>query len=199
MELILDLHQGDQQPVDASGRSQAVQPYHIKAVAGRTPGALAMGFDGRRSRIVVFPSPEFRRLGGVRVTCLVCVDDVRGRHTIVEGYLAFGLFIDKDRSIGGSVYDGFDWAGVQSEPGAVPLGQWVSIAFSYDGVDTSTLSVNDKRCAAEYSPLGPVQGFDWPYGINVGAWPDGDKRVFAGRMQQLSLWRSVDGEPCRYT
>ncbi|GGQ74726.1 hypothetical protein [Couchioplanes azureus] len=195
MELILDLRQGQHQPVDTSARGQVVQPYHIEAVAGRTPGAPAMGFDGRRSRIVVPPSPEFRRLGGIRVTSSVWVDRVRGRHTIVEGYLAFALFIDPDRSLGGTVYDGIDWGGVQSEPDAVPLGRWIRIVFTYDGIDTCTLSIDDRRCAAEYSPLGRVQGVEWPYGVNVGAWPDADKRVFAGRMQELALWRSVGGDP----
>jgi hypothetical protein len=195
MELILSLRQGETGPADISARRQTVQSRYVSAVQGRTPATTAMSFDGRRSRVVVFPSPELGRLGGIRVSCWVWVAGVRDRHTIIEGYLAFALFIEANGSLGGTVYDGFDWGGVLSEPGAVPLRRWVKIVFTYDGIDTCTLHLDGKLCAAEFSPLGLVQGVVWPYGISVGAWPDGDKRVFDGRIEELTLWSHPDGDP----
>jgi hypothetical protein len=190
VELVLSLRQGEAGPVDLSGRGSAFQARHVRPVEGRTPRTLAMGFDGSRSRVVVLPSAALADLGGVRVTTWLWVDDVVGRHTIVEGYLAFALFIDADRSIGGTVYNGFDWGGVRSGPGVVPLRRWLRVAFGYDGVDTSTIHLDGALRAHEYSPLGSVLGVEWPYGLNVGAWPDGDRRVLHGRIEELKLWRA---------
>ncbi|WP_248294249.1 LamG domain-containing protein [Actinoplanes sp. TBRC 11911] len=189
MELILSLRQGDGGPVDTSGRGGAVRGRNVAAVEGRLPGRSAMGFDGARSRVVVLPSEALTELGGVRVTTWLWVNEVTGRHTIAEGYLSFALFVDADRSIGGTVYNGFDWGGVRSAPGTVPLRQWLYLAFTYDGVDTSTIHLDNVLRAHEYSPFGSVLGVEWPYGLNVGAWPDADKRVFAGRIDELKLWR----------
>jgi hypothetical protein len=195
MELILSLRHGETGPVDISARGHTVQSHYVNAVDGRMPATTAMGFDGSRSRIVVFPSPEFGRLGGIRVNCWVWVAGVGSRHTIVEGYLAFALFIEANRSLSGTVYDGFDWGGVHSDPNVVPLRRWVKIVFMYDGIDTCTLHLDDKLCAAEFTPLGRVQGVAWPYGLSIGAWPDADKRVFDGRIEELTLWRHPNGDP----
>ena len=148
-----------------------------------------MGFDGQRSRIVVLPSPWLAPLGGIRVTAWLWVDEIVGRHTIVEGYLAFAVFLDADGTVGGTFYNGFDWGGVRSGPDAVPTRRWVHLAVAYDGVDTSTIHLDGALCGHMYSPFGPIQGVAWPYGLNVGAWPDADKRVFSGRIDELELWR----------
>jgi hypothetical protein len=195
MELILNLRQSDQGPIDLSGHASVVQSHHVAMAGGRTSRELAMGFDGIRSRIVMLPSSWLADLGGIRVTSWLWVEDVAGRHTIIEGYLAFALFIDADCSIGGTFYNGFDWGGVRSLPGVVPLRQWLKLSFTYDGIDTSTIHINDVMCAHEYSPFGPVLGVEWPYGLNVGAWPDAEKRVFNGRIQELTLWRGSGNSP----
>ena len=79
--------------------------------------------------------------------------------------------------------------GIPSAPNAVPLRRWFEAVFVYDGVDTCTLHLDDEPCAAEFVPLGSVRGIAWPYGVSVGAWPDADKRVFAGRIEEVRLWR----------
>jgi hypothetical protein len=188
MELVLSLRQDETGPMDSSGREAVVQSRHVTQVQGRSPQSRAMGFDGVRSRVVVLPSPALTDLGGARISAWLRVDEVVGRHTIIEGYLAFALFIDADRSIGGTVYNGFDWGGVRSSPDVVPLGEWLHVAFTYDGIDTATIHLNRELRAHEYSPFGPMLGVQWPYGISVGAWPDADKRVFAGRIEELKLW-----------
>jgi hypothetical protein len=199
MELVLDLRSGDAGPTDVSDYRRTVRPQQVDVVEGREAGSRAMGFDGRSSRIVVPPAPELSRLGGLRISCRLTVDQVVGRHTIIEGYLAFALFIDADRSMAGTFYDGFEWGGVHTAAAAVPVGQWVDVDFLYDGVDTCTLRIDGELHAAEYNPFGDVPGVQWPYGISVGAWPDADKRVFDGRMEALAMWRSTDGTPVRST
>jgi hypothetical protein len=190
MERILSLRQGEHGPLDTSGRDNIIRPVHIDNAAGMND-APAMGFDGNRSRIIVLPSDSLAELDGIRITTWLWVDEVVGRHTIIEGYLAFAMFIDADRSFGGTIYNGFNWGGVFTEPGAITLRQWHKLSFTYDGVDTAMLHIDDVRRAEEYSPLGRVSGVRWPYGINVGAWPDADKRVLHGRIQDLTLWRSA--------
>ena len=191
VEQILHLVHGAGGPEDRSARRQQVVARDVASVRGRSPGSRAMGFDGRRSRVIVRPSDAWDVLDGIRVSCWIWVSAVRGRHTIVEGYLAFALFIDNDGSIAGTVYDGFDWCGVQSSLGAVPVGRWMHVSFFYDGVDTCALYVDGDRCAVEYTPYGPAQGVAWPYGVNIGAWPDGDKRILDGRVEELVVWRLV--------
>ena len=42
---------------------------------------------------------------------------------------------------------------------------------------------------ARYLPLAVVPPVAWPYGLNVGAWPDRDLRVFDGSIAQIQLSR----------
>ena len=189
MELALDLRQGSSGPIDVSGHRSAIRAFHIRPVAGPTPRTSAMGFDGRRSRIVILPSPSLARLDGVRVTARIWIEALVSRHTLVEAYLAFALFLDADGSIGATMYSGVDWGGARSDPGVVPLRRWVDIRYSYDGIDTCEIEVDGAVRAQEYSSFGPVRGVQWPYGVSIGAWPDADKRLFHGRMDAVRMWR----------
>jgi len=189
MELALDLRQGTSGPVDVSGHGGAVRAVHVRAVEGPTAHGPAMEFDGRRSRIAVLPSPTLDEIEGVRVTARIWIDTLMGRHTVLEAYLAFALFIEADGSVGATVYSGTDWGGLRSDPGVVPLRRWVDMEYSYDGIDTSEIHLDGALQAQEYSSFGPVRGVQWPYGVSVGAWPDADKRMFQGRMDAVRLWR----------
>ena len=153
--------------------------------AGQDPSV----FDGVATRVVVPPAPSLDALGAVRVRARVLVEELGDRRTIAEGYLAFAFGVEADGALAGSVLTGFQWDGVTSAPGAVPLGRWVELAFTYDGRDTALLSVDGEVVAARHLPLGRVAGVRWPYGLNVGAWPDGDLRVFKGRIAEVWLWR----------
>jgi len=189
MELALDVRQGDCGPIDVSGRGGILRAVDIQPVEGPAPHAPAMGFDGLRSRISVLPSPALAQLEGVRVTARIWIDALERRHTLVEAYLAFALFVDADGSIGATVYSGTDWGGARSGPGVVPLQRWVDIRYSHDGIDTTEIEVDGTVHAQEFSSFGPVRGVQWPYGVSIGAWPDADKRLFHGRMDAVRLWR----------
>ncbi|MEU9888847.1 LamG-like jellyroll fold domain-containing protein [Sphaerisporangium sp. NPDC051011] len=148
-----------------------------------------MPFDGFGTRVVVFPSPSLTDLGGLRARVRLYADALAERRTIVEGYLAFSFSIEPDGGLLGAVYAGLKWYVLSTPPGVVPQGQWVDVAFVYDGRDTMTLSVDGSLVALRQDNLGRVGAVEWPYGLNIGAWPDDDARVFSGWMAEIWLWR----------
>lgn len=148
-------------------------------------------FDGHSTRVVVFPTTSLEALGAVRVRARIFVERLGDRRTIVEGYLAFAFAVEADGALAGSVLTGFRWDGVTSAPGTVPVGRWVDVAFVYDGRDTTVLTVDGETVATRYLPLGRVGGVQWPYGLNIGAWPDGDLRVFHGKIGEVWVWKEA--------
>jgi hypothetical protein len=148
-------------------------------------------FDGQSTRLVVFPAPSLDALGAVRARARILVEELGDRRTIVEGYLAFAFGVEADGALAASVLTAHRWDGVRSAPGAVPLNRWIDVACTYDGRDTSLLTVDGAVVATRCLPLGRVAGVQWPYGLNVGAWPDGNLRVFKGRIAELWLWREA--------
>ena len=161
---------------------------HISAESDSVE-ADGMLFDGHATRVVVFPSPSLRNLGGIRARARVRVDDLGDRRTIMEGYLSFSLSVEPDGSLRGSIYTGLEWHLVQTSPGSIEERRWSDVEFVYNGRDSATLSVNDRLAAARYAHLGRLSDVEWPYGLNVGAWPDENARAFSGHIAELWLWR----------
>ena len=162
----------------------------------RAPAAASAGpdltvFDGQATRVVVFPSPTLQALGAVRVAARILVEELGDRRTIVEGYLAFAFTLEANGALAAGVLSAARWHSVTSAPGAVPLNRWIDVGFVYDGRDTALLSVDGTVVGSSYVPLGPVAGVQWPYGLNIGAWPDGDLRVFKGKIAEVRLWRAA--------
>jgi hypothetical protein len=159
----------------------------------RTPaangGADLTVFDGNSTRVVALPSTTLDDLRGVNVQARVRVDRLDERRTLVEGYVSFALVVDADGSMSGSVYTGERWEDVRTPPDTVPVGQWIDVGFIYDGVDTGHLTLDGTHVAARYAPLGSVRGVAWPYGLNVGAWPDRDVRMLVGSISEVRVWR----------
>lgn len=154
-------------------------------------------FDGRHTRVVVLPTAGLADLGGIRAKARLRVDELGDRRTIMEGYLAFAFGVEPDGTLFGSLYADLRWQEIRTPPAAVPLHGWVDVTFGYDGRDTATLSVGDV-VTTRYAPLGRMGGVQWPYGLNIGAWPDHDLRVFSGRIGEVWLWRTAtrpNGEP----
>jgi hypothetical protein len=151
----------------------------------------ATTFDGRSTRVVVFPSPTLSNLRGIQVSARVRLDRLGDRRTILEGYLAFAVVVEPDGALAAGVYTGYRWDEVRTRADTIPLGTWIDVTFGYDGRDTSWLLVNGQPAAARYLPLGSVGSVEWPYGLNVGAWPDRDLRVFDGEIAEVSLWRLI--------
>lgn len=146
-------------------------------------------FDGHNSRIVVFPSPTLTDFGGIRVRARMRLDEYGDRRTIMEGYLSFSFSVEHDGSLAGSIYTGLQWHALTTAPGLVRTQKWVDVTFTYDGRDSIILTMDGSMVAARYVNAGTVDGVHWPYGLNIGAWPDQDARVFSGTIAELWLWR----------
>lgn len=159
---------------------------HTSAVAHDPDGIL---FDGHSSRVVVFPSVSLTDLQGIRVRARVYVDELGDRRTIMEGYLAFSFSAEPDGALAGSILNGFEWHVIRTPPSTVPLRRWVNVSYTYDGRDSAVLALDGRVVVEEHVNLGSVGGIEWPYGLNIGAWPDDAARVFSGRMAEVWLWR----------
>jgi len=173
---------------DLSGYANHGYPSSAEVLPAADGGLV---LDGRSSRVVAFPSASLTDLRSLRVRARVTVDELGDRRTVAEGYLAFSFSVEPDASLAGAVYTGARWHGVRSAPGTVPTERWVDVAFSYDGQDTLSLAVDGRLVGTRFAPIGAVDSIHWPYGLNIGAWPDQDLRVFSGRMAKLWLWRQV--------
>ncbi|WP_405771914.1 LamG domain-containing protein [Actinacidiphila glaucinigra] len=154
-----------------------------------SPDTDGMPFDGHSSRVVVFPAPSLTNLGGLRARVRLRPDALSERRTLIEGYLAFSLSIEPDGALLGAVYAGLKWYVLSTPPGIVTTGRWTDVAFVYDGRDTMSLSADGTLIALRQDLLGRIADIEWPYGLNIGAWPDDDVRIFAGVMSELWLWR----------
>jgi hypothetical protein len=189
-ELILAHRYGTGAALDFSGyENNGRVEGNPRRVAGPRPETAALGFDGVDDRIVVPPSVSLRRLPGLRVDASVRLDELGGRRTIVEGSSSFSLLVEPDGIVEGTVYNGSRWEGVRSARDAIPLGRWVRITFVYDGLDTSALYLDDTLLGLDHRPLGSIEPVDWPFGLNVGGWPDRDVRMFRGAIDEVKLWR----------
>ncbi len=148
----------------------------------------ALAFDGVRSRVVVAPSRSLRSLNDLLAAVEVRVDAAPERTTLVEGYLSFSLVVEPDRRLGGYLYAGDRWFGLQSTSNLVPLGQWITVAFHYDGSSHLLLQLDGRVVAAKEVALGPALGVAWPLGLNLGGWPDDDSRMLHGMLRWFELW-----------
>jgi hypothetical protein len=188
-ELVLWHRYADGSAVDRSGHGNHGRIEGAAPAAGRAPGSSALAFDGVASRVVVLPSRNLRDLRALRASAWIWLEELGGRRTIMEGYGSFSLLIEPDGILEGTIYNGSRWEGVRSPPGLVPLRTWVKVTYVYDGIDTSVLYMDDTQVAAALRPYGGIDPLGWPFGLNVGAWPEADKRVFKGRIEEIKLWR----------
>jgi len=184
LDLVVHHRYTDGTPADLSGHGN--DGHRL----GAAPGGVDV-FDGATTRVVVFPSPALQPLGAVQVRARVMVEELGDRRTIVEGYLAFALGVEANGALAAGVLSAGRWHSVTSAPGAVPVGEEVDVGFLYDGRDTALLTIDGAVVGSSYVPLGPVAGVQWPYGLNIGAWPDADLRVFKGRIAEVRLWRTA--------
>ena len=188
-ELILHHRYADRRPHDLSDHGN-VGYGDLPLSRGRGEQLTAVVFDGAHSRVFVPPSPTLTRPGGVHASVLACVEELGQRRTLVEGYLSFALGVEADGSLGGSILGAHEWSGIRSRSGLIPLGQWIAVTFTYTSDGTMALSLDGELVAEGYRGLGEARGVSWPFGLNIGAWPDADQRVFKGRMEEVKLWRA---------
>ncbi|MGY1582036.1 LamG-like jellyroll fold domain-containing protein [Streptomyces sp. MN13] len=177
-----------------SGTCTDTSGYGNHGYGTASPAPDGMPFDGYGTRVVVFPATSLTDLGGLRARVRLRADALAERRTLIEGYLAFSLSIEPDGALLGAVYAGLKWYVLSTPPGVVTIGRWTDVAFVYDGHDTMSLSADGTLIALRQNLVGRVGDIEWPYGLNIGAWPDDDVRVFAGVMSELWLWRCAPSE-----
>jgi len=189
-ELVLSHRFADGAALDSSGfENHGRVEGAPRRVDGPRPGSGALAFDGVDDRIVVPPSRSLRDMQAIRVDVSLLLDRLGGRRTIVEGYGSFSMLVEPDGVLEATIYNGSRREGVRSAPGAMPVGRWVRISYVYDGIDTSALHLDRTLLALDHRPLGRMDVVDWPFGLNVGAWPERDIRMFAGRIEEIRIWR----------
>ena len=190
-ELVLWHRYFDGDATDHSGFGNSGRIEGPERVEGRSPGRSALAFDGVDDRIVVPPSPSLSDLGALRLTVGLCLEQLGGRRTVVEGSESFSFLFEPDGILEGAIYNGSRWESVRSKAELLELGRWVDVTYIYDGQNTSALYVGNERVALNLRPLGRIESMGWPFGLNIGAWPNGDKRVFKGRIDEVRLWRGA--------
>ncbi|HST81869.1 MAG TPA: hypothetical protein VLL08_09075 [Kineosporiaceae bacterium] len=191
-ELVLHHRYENPQPHDLSGHGSLGYAPAARA-EGRDGRPGAAVFDGAGDRVFVPPTPALTRPGGLRVDVSVRVEEFGHRRTLVEGYLSFAVFVERDGTLAGSLYRYQEWTGVASRPGLVPLDRWITVTFVAASDGTMFLIMDGETVASAYRELGPPAGVEWPFGLSVGAWPDADRRVLKGRVDELKVWRAFAG------
>jgi hypothetical protein len=188
-ELVLWHQYSDGRATDISGFGNHGRVEGPTLAEGRRDGSGSLAFDGVDDRIVVLPSASLREFNALRVSAWVWLEQLGGRRTIIEGYASFSVLVEPDGILEGTIYNGSRWEGVRSRPNLLPFSEWVKVTYLYDGVDTSALYLNGERVGVNLRPLGRIEPVGWPFGLNIGAWPDKDRRVFKGRIDEVKLWR----------
>lgn len=152
------------------------------------PGvATAIRFDNPQSQVTVPAAPTLGGWAGFRVRCVFSPTAFNRRINLVEGDLAFALFVEKDASLQGTIFDGTTWYGVTSQPNAIAPNVWYAADFEYNPATSLVLRLNDEIVDIVIThgdavrPVGPV-------GIKIGYWPGGDDRyTFLGLMGPVSI------------
>lgn len=190
-ELVLHHDYRGGEALDLSGNDNHGRLSHPSSAEGRNPGTTALCFDGNNDRVIAFPSESLTDLGAIRVSAWIWVQEVGKRRNLLEGFLSFAFMIEEDNSLQAKVYDGTKWDGIWTPPNTVPLKEWIEVQFIYDGIDTIALCLNDELIARRYRHLGRVQSVAWPFGLNIGAWPDANSYSFMGKIDEVKLWRDT--------
>jgi hypothetical protein len=163
---------------------------------GRDGSERAAVLDGVRDRIYVPPSSSLMRPGAVRTALVATLDELGQRRTLVEGYLSFAFHVESDGSIGAGVLRFGSWHGIRSSPNAISVGTWHTFEFGYTDAGVMSVLLDGVTVAEAVRSLGEADGVSWPFGLNIGAWPDADLRLFKGRIAEVRLWRGVpSGDP----
>ena len=166
---------------------------HLRDVAlGAGPFSSALQFSGGDSEVRVEPSPSLTNLREVRAQVHFHWDpsapNVR-RHNLIEGQLAFALFVNPDGSLQGTILNQLgSWEGAMSAPGVVPIGEWHTAEFVHDGIGHCSLYLDGHVVAEGFSSPGPVRSVG-PNGVAIGHWPEQpDQYTLEGYIDLVKVW-----------
>ena len=176
---------------DTSGYRNHGVPYDVTQAA--PPLAPAFTYTQGDSRVIVPPSASLDDLLAVRAVVSFYLDPPGGlthRYNLVEGHLAFALFVNPDGSLQGTIVDASqEWAGAQTAPGVVSAAQWHTAELRHDGINQCALYLDGAPVATSYVAAGPV-GSVGPNGIAVGHWPEpSGVYTFSGSIREFWLYK----------
>ena len=147
----------------------------------------ALHFDGLDDRVIVRPSASLTSRAGLLVDTNLRFASLPHRSTIAEGYLSFSLSVDPDGSAVGAIYSGGRWHDVHGPPGKVSEGRWARVTFAAIPPDTLALTVDGTVVARAHVYFGRLGDIQWPYGLNIGGWPDANVRMLSGDLDRFRV------------
>lgn len=162
----------------------------VDAVYGAPGFSDALQFTGGPGAVWVAQSTSLENLGAVRAQVHFYWQPTGShRHDLIEGELAFALFINPDGSLQGTILNSLgNWAGAKSAPGVVPTGQWHTAEFVHDGICHCELYLDGHVVAEDYSSPGPV-GSVAAHGLAIAHWPEpSDVYSFQGSIDSVRVW-----------
>jgi len=149
--------------------------------------ATAILYDNPQSQVTVPDGPGLGGWPGFRVRAVFAPSDFDRRINLVEGDGAFALFVERDASLQGTIYDGTTWYGVASEPGVIQPDTWYAADFEYNPATTLVLRLDGEIVDLMVTHGDPVRPVG-PAGIKIGYWPGGDDRyTFLGLMGPVAI------------
>lgn len=172
--------------VDVSGKRN-----HGAVTAAPVISSGALSFQPPRSRVMVAPSRSLRRFGSLRARVRFRLDPVAAdaRHNLMEGHLAFALYVTPNATLTGTILDAHGkWTGPTSAGGLVQPGRWHVAELTYvDSAGRLEISLDGTVVASKYGVAGPVRPVG-PLGISIGTWPDADRYTLHGQLDEAWLW-----------
>jgi hypothetical protein len=151
----------------------------------------SLSFETDSSAVRVPPSPTLEDLIAIFAAETFWLSPGDGRrYNLMEGHMAFALFVNADWSIEAGIVDSNGvWSGATSAPDAVPTGRWVTAELRYDGINRVTVLLDGSPVVDELLEVGgPISGVA-ANGVAIGSWPDGAAYAFAGYIAEAKLYR----------
>ncbi|MFC4778853.1 LamG-like jellyroll fold domain-containing protein [Paenibacillus sp. GCM10023252] len=145
------------------------------------------GFQLERGFIELENNKELQQLQAFTIEAAVQPSSVgTDRQNIVEGQTpSLALFIEKDGRVVGSVHTAAGWVGIDSGSTLVKANQLVHIRWVREGSGQSTLEL-DGQAVSTKIVAGPIVNTG-NLGLKIGAWIDGKRFPFQGRISQLQI------------
>jgi hypothetical protein len=182
----------DLSPYDNNGQaSPAAKTFWL--ADGVTIGSGALAFR-ESNRVYVPTQPVWTKLGGLRieVTARLAGFDGPLQRTLIRAFDSFAFLIDQGQ-LHGQVNDAMimsftDTIEPPEDRFSVPFGQWMTVGFLHDGIDTMELSANGKTIArkTKVNTVVPPVG---PDGILIGADSTGWLSKLSLDIDEIKVWR----------
>ncbi len=190
-------------PLDLSGHDSHGQlPEDTELLPdGVAPGSGAWRFPRLESRIRVPTSEAWQPLGGIRVEVTARRDYPQTHNqTLIAGHNSFSFYIANSllyatfRTVK-STYPLQNIDGLISSthalpelgPYRLPRGEWMTLGFIHDGLDTMELYVNGRTVARRTGLLAGVPPVG-PLGVSIGNEPDRNEPL-TGEIDEIKVWR----------